>query len=83
MARVRAGLSGLQGHPENDVDRILVVHSDGYAGRESDEDEITVLRPSLAQLPEDDEAEVVQLLADLILDSMMCDDPDGPGDDDG
>lgn len=83
MARARAGLSGPQRHPANQVDRIRVVHSDGYAGQESDETEITVLRPCIAQLPEEDGADVVQLLADLLLDSMMCDDPDGPGDDDG
>lgn len=83
MARARAGLSGLQRHPENHVDRIRVVHSDGYAGRELDETEITVLRPAIAQLPEEDEADVVQLLTDLLLDSMMCEDPNEPGDDDG
>jgi hypothetical protein len=83
VARTRAGLSGIRGHSENHVDGIRVVHSEGYAERESDETEITVLRPLLAQLSQDDVADVVQLLADLLRDSMMCDDPDRHGDEDG
>lgn len=48
MARPRAGLSGLQGPPNNHVGRIRAVYTGDYAGQESDETEITVPRLRVA-----------------------------------